>query len=291
MSILNELAGTHKFATLPNAVTSILELLQRDNIDVREMAKVVEADAYLTKTVLKVVNSDLYSVRTKSTSIQEAILSIGMKRLSNIVLAVSIYSQFMKSSDINTAHLIKTISRHASCTGVISKYIAFKLKKNFNEYAFIGGFLHDIGKLAMLHYNADKYRACLDMTESKSVRDYQAETEIYGVNHLEVGGALARLWKLPVELETIIEFHNTPEKIVENNELTAVVRFADLLCEMSGVGLNEYPNSINFENEPSWKIIKSNADSSVELDLEQTTFEMKKGIKASKEFLEIISAV
>ena len=85
MSILNELAGTHKFATLPNAVTSILELLQRDNIDVREMAKVVEADAYLTKTVLKVVNSDLYSVRTKSTSIQEAILSIGMKRLSNII--------------------------------------------------------------------------------------------------------------------------------------------------------------------------------------------------------------
>ncbi|MCK5741846.1 MAG: HDOD domain-containing protein [Chlorobi bacterium] len=289
MSILTELTETHEFATLPIVVTRILELLQRDNIDVREMAKVVEADANLTKTVLKVVNSDLYSVRTESTSIQEAILSIGMKRVSNIVLAVSIHSQFMKSSDKNTKQLIKTISRHASCTGVISKYIAFKLKKNYNEFAFIGGFMHDIGKLAMLRYDRDKYRACLDIINNKSVDDCQAEIEIYGVDHLEVGAVLARLWNLPIELENIIAFHNTPEKIAENNELIAVVRFADLLSEMSGAGLNEDLNSINFESESSWQIIKSNADPTLELDLEQITFEMKKGIKASKEFLEIIS--
>ncbi|MDA3842942.1 MAG: HDOD domain-containing protein, partial [Candidatus Kapabacteria bacterium] len=224
MSILTELTETHEFATLPIVVTRVLELLQRDNIDVREMAKVVETDSNLTKTVLKVVNSALYSVKTESTNIQEGILSIGMKRISNIVLAVSIHSQFMKSSDKNTNQLIKIISRHAACTGVISKYIAFKLKKNYNEFSFIGGFLHDIGKLAMLHYDADKYRDCLDMMNNKAVDDCQAEIEIYGVDHLEVGGALARLWKLPKELQTIIEFHNTLENIGENNELIAVVR-------------------------------------------------------------------
>jgi len=290
MSILNEITESHNFATLPIVVTRVLELLQRDNIDVREMAKVVETDSNLTKTVLKVVNSALYSVKTESTNIQEGILSIGMKRISNIVLAVSIHSQFMKSSDKKTNQLIKTISRHASCTAVISKYIAFKLKKNFNEFSFIGGFLHDIGKLAMLHYDADKYRACLDMMNNKAVDDCQAEIEIYGVDHLEVGGALARLWKLPNELQAIIEFHNTPENISENNELIAVVRFADLLSEISGAGLNEDLKGINFENEHSWQIIKSKADPSLNLDLEQITFEMKKGIKASKEFLEIISA-
>ncbi|MBI5323899.1 MAG: HDOD domain-containing protein [Ignavibacteriae bacterium] len=210
MAILEELIETQEFATLPPVATKILKLLENDNIDFRDIARIVEADASLTLKLLKVANSPIYATRTEVSSVQQAIVTLGLNRLTNIVLGISIFSRFLFSSQKQAADIIQKFWWHSSCTGMVAKSLTIKLNRFFKENEFIGGLLHDIGKLAMIQYNSQMYRRVIELVETKNKMDVEAELEVFGLDHIEIGKKIAEHWKLPHELVSIISGHNNP---------------------------------------------------------------------------------
>lgn len=290
MSFLNVLIETQEFATLPPVATKVLKLLEDDNTDIREIAKVIEADASLTLKLLRVANSPLYATRTEINSIHQAIITLGLNRLTNIVLGVSIFSKFLLSSQKVAAELMEKFWWHASCTGIVAKSISAKINRFFKEMDFIGGLLHDIGKLAMLQFDAAKFKQVYDMVHEKNIMDLEAEKEIFGANHQEVGEQIAKLWKLPEDLTKIIAFHTQPSKLVTHRELVSVVRFADQLCEIWGADIGEGFNSINFAEEECWLVLCDSYPFLKELDVEILTFELEEEFKKSSIFLNLIKA-
>lgn len=290
MPSVTTLIETQEFATLPPVAARVLKLLEDDNIDIRDISKVIEADAPLTLKLLRVANSPLYATRTEINSIQQAIITLGLNRLTNIVLGVSIFSRFLMSSQKQAAGMMEKFWWHSSCTGVVAKSVATKIKRFYKENEFIGGLLHDIGKLAMLQFDSTKYLEVIKLIGERKILDIEAEREIFETDHLEIGEQIAKMWKLPAELTNIIAYHTNPSEAPDHREIVAVVRFADLLCEMWGAEINEGLSAVEFENEESWKVLCASYPELAEMDVETFTFELEEEFKKSSQFLNLIKS-
>ncbi len=288
MSIIETLIETQEFATLPPVAAKVLSLLEDDNIDIRDLSKIIEADATLTLKLLRVANSPLYATRTEINSIHQAIITLGLNRLTNIVLGVSIFSKFLMSSQKFAAELMQKFWWHASCTGMVSKSLALKLNRFYKENEFIGGLLHDVGKLAMVQYDARKYFQVVDKVK-KGANDIEAELEVFGVAHTEVGAEIAKLWKLPSELTTVVTYHMDPASAPRHKELVAIVRLADMLCEIWDAGFYEGILSLRIEEDPVWQVLLNNIVDLKDMDIEIFTFELEQDFRKSSEFLNILT--
>jgi putative nucleotidyltransferase with HDIG domain len=289
MSNILNVIETQEFATLPPVAAKILIMLKNEYIDVREIVKVLESDPSLTLKLLRVANSPLFATRAEIVSIHQAILTLGLNRLTNIVLGVSVYSKFLMNSNKKVADIMSKFWWHSSCTGIIAKVLAKKINRNFKEMEFIGGLLHDIGKLAMIQFNPDKYLEVIELVETGKFTDIEAELQVFGTYHTEVGEHIAKLWKLPNELVSIIGYHHKIKKLSEFTEVTSVIRFSDLLCEIWGAHMYEGLSMVQFEEEESWKMLVKHNPELIDLDIEIFTFELEHEFRTSSEFLSAIS--
>lgn len=290
MSNVHEFIQTQEFATLPAVVTKILELLERDEVDIRAVSGLIEADAPLTLKLLRVANSPLYALRSEVNSIHQAILHLGINRLTNIVIGVSIFSKFFLSKNKAVNALLEEFWWHSSCVGMISKSITVKTGKFFKETEFIGGLLHDIGKLALIQYDVDKYLEVIRLVEEEKFHDKEAEQKIFNTDHTVVGSEIAKLWKLPQDLCDVITYHEHLEELGHNKELVASVRIADLLAEMWGAGFHEGLRTLILENEPAWQILLNSISESTDIDIERFTFELETDFKKTIDFLKLVKS-
>lgn len=291
MTTIEKIVETQEIATLPTIPTKILAFMEDENVDIRKLAHIIETDAPLTMKILKVANSPIYGLRSPVTSIPQAIITIGLNRLANIVIGISIFSQFIIKSHPKSKELLERFWWHSSSTAIVSKNLSEKLGKNYKELEFIGGLLHDIGKLVLIQYDINSYSKVIDLITHDHLLDTQAETQIFHTNHLEVGEYLARKWNLPEALTDIIGFHSLMPKNRLNLELVSIVRFSDLLCEIWDAGFYEGYNIIEFDKQDSWINLCSLFPDLKELDLEKFTFELEEDFKKSTEFLKIISSI
>ena len=95
---------------------------------------------------------------------------------------------------------------------------------------------HDIGKIILDQYFFDEFNIIMDKVINEDMQFIDAENEILGFNHAQVGGIIAREWNLPEILIESILFHHQPEKAKENPELVSIIHIADCICSMIGQG-------------------------------------------------------
>lgn len=288
MNLSEYIKNNQQIATLPTVATRILKMIKSDNFSITEISSVVESDPGLTLKLIRVANSPLYGLRSQVTSVNTAIMALGLNKLTNIVLSISLYSKFLVNKQNDFAQLIDKFWQHSASTGVVSKHLCNILKQNYKELEFSGGLLHDLGKLAMMQFDSKRYFEVMTLVEKEHIFDIEAEKQIFGMNHLEVGREMAIQWQLPKELIEILSFHNTPKVSKENQLLIAIIRFSDILCEMWGEGFYEGIESIKIEDDESWEVIKNYAND-LDLDLEHITFELEQEFQKSNEFLKLVS--
>lgn len=288
MNLTEYIKNNQQIATLPTVATRILKMIKSDNFSINEISNVVESDPGLTLKLIRVANSPLYGLRSQVTNVNTAIMALGLNKLTNIVLSISLYSKFLVNKQNDFAQLIDKFWQHSASTGVVSKHLCTLLKQNYKELEFLGGLLHDLGKLTMMQFDAKRYSEVMVMVEKEHVLDIVAEKQIFGMNHLEVGREMAIQWQLPKELIEVLAFHNNPKESKENQLLIAIIRFSDILCEMWGEGFYEGIDSIKIEDDASWEVIKTYANN-LDLDLEHITFELEQDFQKSNEFLKLVS--
>ncbi len=253
MDFLTTLENTQDLVSLPMVATKILSLLEKENVHVRELSSLVETDAPIALKVIRLANSPTFGMRTEVTNVAQAVATIGMNRMMNIVLGVSIYSKFVFLSNSAVAPFVQRFWDHSASTAGIAKSLAHSLKKNFQDNEFIGGLIHDIGKLCMIQFDADKYASVLNLMDLHNLNDNDAEMEVFGATHMQVGQILARNWNLPHALQSVVSYHDSPDAAGLDKGVTSMVRLADLICEQHGHGIGEKGIHMPLSDSTPWK--------------------------------------
>jgi HD-like signal output (HDOD) protein len=285
MGFLESIAETQELVSLPTVATKVLSMLKSDDVDIREISKHVESDASMSMKILRLANSPMFALSNQVTSINQAIMTVGLNRVTNIVLGVSIFSKFVYLSRSAAAQFVDKFWTHSAATAAVSKAISTKMKRSFQDAEFLCGLIHDIGKLSMLQYDSTMFTEVLRLISEEGMSDVEAEAKLYGATHSQAGEVITRMWKLPDNLQAAVSYHENPSIAGDHVGLTSVVRLADILCEQWGAGIGEQVQNIVITEDTSWKNLCSLYPNMKEVNAETFCNELKDEYSKASSFI------
>lgn len=200
---LNDLVNSLKeFPAMPNVIMRALNVMKDPESGAKELARIISYDQSLSTKVLTLVNSSYYGFSQQITSISRAISLIGMSKAKNLIMTVAMRPMLMNHGD-------KELWRHSIMTAVGCEYLAKYLKLMDTDEAFVIGFLHDFGKVALNLKDAKLYEQ-VKATAKYTHNILEAEQTYFGVNHCQMGSLLTKRWQLPLLVNNVAKYHHAP---------------------------------------------------------------------------------
>ena len=186
----------------------VLQLSCDINASSKDIVQAIETDPVMTLKILKVINSPFYGLPQKISSIQRAVVHIGINTIKNMALVVAAMGVLHPRKDIgfNTSEFLL----HSLCTASICKLLAERLKipaVQCSDY-FVAGLLHDFGKVIFAEFAGDIYKTVLETAIQNNLALHEVEMDILGTDHSEAGQLLAQHWAFHPDLVDAINHHH-----------------------------------------------------------------------------------
>ncbi len=219
--------------SLPDVVQRVSQLLDDPNAALADIGRVVATDPGIALKTLRLVNSAYYGLRNKVTAVEVAVSLLGARVIKNLVLTATVFESFQKTTGL--------LLRHSVATGIAMGALASARRGTLTmepSEGFVFGLLHDVGKIILEEFLPNECKRAEALSESKGIPMWQAEREVFGTDHAEVGARLAIKWKLPDALAAAIGYHHSPSACVppEYAEHAAMVAAADYMVIAAGLG-------------------------------------------------------
>ncbi len=232
---LTEIIGiVDELPSLSIVILKIEEMLNDPDLTAGDLVQVISSDQALMSRILRVVNSGFYGIKNHIDSLKHAIMMLGFRTIKNIVLTTEVFKVFSENDkNVFDRYLFW---KHSLACGCASKVTAEFLGLEKSEEVFIGGLLHDIGKLVLDHYSKREFKEVIDKVVFKDIPIIDAETEIFGFNHVMVGKLLAEKWSFPDSLISMIEYHHFPLKSGNFFKESASIKIGDFLARSFCMG-------------------------------------------------------
>ncbi len=222
-----------KLASLPDVYYRIMEVINSARSSASHIAQAVSKDTSLVARLLKLVNSAFYGFPSKIDTVARAVAIIGTKELSTLALGITAVQYF---NDIPPEFVdMKNFWTHSVACGVYARLLASEKVGISEERLFVGGLLHDLGKLVIFRQVPFSAREAMALSEEKRIPMWQAEREVMGFDHAHVGALLLREWRIPAHLEAGVRFHHSPLPSSYTLE-ASLINVADSLAIAMGIG-------------------------------------------------------
>jgi putative nucleotidyltransferase with HDIG domain len=220
---------------LPAVAAELLKLLADEDAEVNKVVELLRTDPRFSTEILRLANSSLYCRGAGIDSLERAVMRLGFEKVKSIALTVATghYAQ--------TAMKIPELRRcweHCLACAVLSEDLAKALRMS-SDRAYMGGLLHDMGRLGLIVAYPGKYTEFLKMAE-KAGRDelsaqfLETERHVFGLDHCQVGGLLMEEWGLPDELGMIASGHHEDWHDSKKPSIASVVCMCDRMAESVG---------------------------------------------------------
>lgn len=214
--IQKKLDSIVELPTIPTVMSQVLAALDNPNLSANQLASLIERDQTLTAKVLKVANSPFYGFARKISTIDLAVVILGMNVLKEIVLSLLIQKFFTRLS--KTMFDVKSFWNYSLFCGASAKLLARKLGYKIAGEAFVAGLMHDLGILIIIENFRKQFGEIRKLQKSKDLSIVEAEMLVLGATHSDIGLWLAEKWNLPPKLCLAIKNHHTNYKDLLKNE-------------------------------------------------------------------------
>ncbi|HOJ62971.1 MAG TPA: HDOD domain-containing protein [Spirochaetota bacterium] len=244
-TIVNELIikEINDIPHFPENIIKLQEKLNNPDVDIKDISLIISKDPTLTGDILKFSNSALFMLPRKISSLLEAIKLIGLKGLRNIIYSYQTNKILSQRYDINK---MKDILNHSYMVAFNAFHIAKKLGlKEELEDCYIGGILHDFGKIVLLGLNPSLINKINLLCHEKGIPVRIIEEITSGYNHSMVGALLAQKWNFPEKLIDAIEFHHKPwQSNKDYKKFVSIIYVANIISHKEN-SIEQIYNTIN----------------------------------------------
>ncbi len=229
------LEGIEHLEPLPITLQKLVVILDQEEVKTSEIVQVIEFDGAVAANILRVANSARFGGRFEITNLRDAVVRLGTSTLLEIALGAQL-------RDLRIAAPLYDLTEdelwlHGAAASMAVKALSREARNGLiPQISTIAALIHDIGKLIMVRYLQADVSAILAICREKRVTFVEAERELLGCDHAEVGGAVARRWAFPESITQVIERHHQVP-VVEPTPMLDVVMLANLAAKTIGVGL------------------------------------------------------
>ncbi len=231
-------ASIEELPPMPGVVTHVLQMLSDPECSMAELTRALSQDQSLVVRLIKVSNSALYGSSRKISTLSQAVTRMGTRIVRNLVLAAFTQSLF----PVNRSSIglwAQSLWQHSKECALASRRIAEAVHYHDPEEAFVGGLLHDIGKLVILLKMPDKYQSVRKIQASSRISTADAELRTLGCDHTLVGELLMQKWKMPANLQACVRYHHQPHVSREFGSLANIVACGDRMSHQWGLQTEE----------------------------------------------------
>lgn len=226
------LKNVDQVSPLPNTVQRVVALLDNPEVNLDEIADILKMDPGLTSTLLRVSNSAFYGLRSKIGSVKKALQVLGTDKLRQLVIVAGI---MQKSQGVSADFAVKfweNAVRTAECSKEIGKYCRIA---ELDEL-FVCGLLHNIGEIVLKQFMPDNWNKIQELIPSRK-NSREAEREILGATHADIGGFMLHLWRLPKATVLSSMFHHHDYNLLIHTQNIPdevyVVHMASAICNLN----------------------------------------------------------
>jgi putative nucleotidyltransferase with HDIG domain len=262
---------------MPPIAAEVMKKAEDPESDLKSMANLISRDASLAVRVLKIANSSFYSMPRKIESIQQAIVLLGYTTLRSVVVAASVKDVFARYGLAE-----RLLWEHAIAAGCAASVVAGHVGGFAKDEAFVGGLVHDVGKLVM-HSEAEKlYQEVMRAVYADEQTSIQAERETFGFDHAEVGMLVLGKWGLPERLVAAVGGHHEIDKAGDTEgakPMAALLDVADRMALHEGHGRRKPAPDLAIAGGPGGAILNLvDTDPEPLLVAYRAAYEREKGI-------------
>ncbi|MCA8954144.1 MAG: HDOD domain-containing protein [Planctomycetes bacterium] len=217
---------------LPDLVVRLLAILNKQETEPHDLEELMQNDQVLVAKMLAMVNSPFYGLSRSIVSIREAVMVLGFRGVRSLVLATST-ARFLQRDYTIYGHSEKGLWLHAASVATGAKVIARSAGSSAEvaEQLFVAGLLHDIGKLLLSPYLAERQFALQPDEDLEA-----AERRLIGLDHTEAGALVVAKWNLASEIQEIIKGHHGDAACAAPSRSVAIVRLADAIAHQRSLG-------------------------------------------------------
>jgi HD-like signal output (HDOD) protein len=213
----------------------LLASLAKEEVSFVKLGDLIEKDPVLAGNLLHLVNSALYARRGSINSVRHALSLLGINKLRNVVLGMSI-TRMWNQVRTPVSWSMARFNMHSAACAILSDLLAQRLTVNYAEGAFVSGLLHDVGRLLIALGLGEEHDRILKMHEAGRPL-LECEMEVLGFTHPELSSEALIYWNLPEPIQNAVLHHHSPDsdKSARPNEV-ALSRVLD--------AANQYVNSM-----------------------------------------------
>lgn len=225
----NILKSIDTLPPIPEVARKVLAMADDPDVAMDDIVAVIKYDQAITTNCLKLCNSSYFGLREKIFSLDQALVMLGMDNLVKIVLVnctgISSYKKAQKGYGFKSGELWE----HSVTCAILSQMLMKAAGQREDTVLFTAVLLHDIGKLVLDSFLVDRLDELHQLVQERDYAFIAAESELFGVNHAEIGGMVAEKWQFPQTLINSIRNHHKSMsgKIMPNME--AWVRLSNLV--------------------------------------------------------------
>jgi diguanylate cyclase (GGDEF)-like protein len=232
--ILNEIIdGIGKLPTLPGVAIKILETVQDQKSGLKELADILSTDPPLSAEVLRLINSPYYGLNTRITSVQHAVKLLGATTVKNLALSFSVVKCFQ--ADNSDGFDYTQFWKDSLFSAVAMKSMAKNICRQAADDAFFLGLLHNIGILTLSQCMPDQYSLVLTEKSKSQASYHDAEKQVLGFTHMDIGSLLVKKWGLPDTFYKPMRHHHFPAELKNGSpeilQMTRLLHLTSLLVD------------------------------------------------------------
>jgi len=221
----------------PKSVQQILQLTRDVNCTPKDLVQVIDKDPVITVKILKVVNSAYYSLPKQITSVNHAVVYLGFNTIKNLALSIAAMGILPQHNAANFD--VSQYLLHSLSTAVIGKKLATRIDDADPMDCFIGGLLHDFGKVVCAQFMPAEFKAALEHSQAHQTSLHLALRNTLGADHAVIGAMLVEKWRFAPDLVNAIA-HQYDTLNVDSG-LFACVFSANQISKQLGFGFAGNP--------------------------------------------------
>ena len=234
-STINNIAA---LPTIPEVATKILNMVNDPDVSFKAVAEEISKDQAMTTNILKLCNSAYFSKGKEISSIDRAIVTLGIREVTNIVMVVAakpLLDKFVIGYDLAKGELWK----QGLLVGTMAKRIAVQRnRKDIADIVFTGGIIHNIGKTVLAIFVQNTYNDIMNEITANNITFSEAEKSVMGYSHEEISEKVLEKWNFPPVLKAISRYYSDPESAPQQfKQEVSIVHIANTISIMAGIGI------------------------------------------------------
>lgn len=259
-TIVRRLGDCAHLPSLSSINDVLRELLNAEQRYTAQISEIIRRDPSMATRMLRLANSVYYALSSPVTSIDEAVLYLGIRQVRQLAMSTPIIEDLQKISRQNPFPW-RDFWQHCIATAIMTREIAGALQTSQDEVEYVAGLLHDVGRIVMAaEFPAEFTAICAEATVSTEDLGV-IETAVLGMDHCELGAIYLARHNLPEPIVEAARHHAHPERAGKFSKLAAAVQLANQLVRLNGIGDSGNPAVVTEESWlqiEGWKILFPN---------------------------------